>query len=209
MFFISKCSGDMIISYMEVHTIFCTRMNLTKKCNVIRFRGNEKYWKHAHGDDIQDALSPTAAIVWFISYETIYLNKSWCLILDVDGCFIYFFRKELFIGIFIFSIWLPKWPLKVTWLSSLSLVQIQVLYISNILWEFHNNMLNGLKIVCVDPIYPQYSGGFETCLALRYWFFEVLGSESVKCILLVPNLRPRFYCCWSTRNVQLAWRPSI
>ena len=24
------------------------------------------------------------------------------------------------------------------------------------------------------------SGVLETCLALRYWFFEVLGSESVK-----------------------------
>ena len=26
MFFISKCSGDIIISYMEVYAIFCTRM---------------------------------------------------------------------------------------------------------------------------------------------------------------------------------------
>ena len=37
-----------------------------------------------------------------------------------------------------------------------------------------------LEILSVEPIYPQYSGVFETCLALRYWFFEVLGSESVK-----------------------------
>ena len=37
-----------------------------------------------------------------------------------------------------------------------------------------------MEILCVEPIYPQYSGVFETCLALRYWFFEVLGSESVK-----------------------------
>ena len=36
-----------------------------------------------------------------------------------------------------------------------------------------------LKILSVEPIYPQYSGILETCLALRYWFFEVLGSESV------------------------------
>ena len=36
-----------------------------------------------------------------------------------------------------------------------------------------------LEILCVEPIYPQYSGVLETCLALRYWFFEVLGSESV------------------------------
>ena len=26
-------------------------------CNVIRFRGNQKYRKHVHGDYIQDALS--------------------------------------------------------------------------------------------------------------------------------------------------------
>ena len=37
-------------------------------------------------------------------------------------------------------------------------------------------------MLCVEPIYPQYSGVLETCLALRYWFFEVLGSESVKAI---------------------------
>ena len=37
-----------------------------------------------------------------------------------------------------------------------------------------------LEELCVEPIYPQYSGVLETCLALRYWFFEVLGSESVK-----------------------------
>ena len=37
-----------------------------------------------------------------------------------------------------------------------------------------------LEILCVEPIYSQYSGDIETCLALRYWFFEVLGSESVK-----------------------------
>ena len=37
-----------------------------------------------------------------------------------------------------------------------------------------------LEILSVEPIYPQYSGVLETCLALRYLFFEVLGSESVK-----------------------------
>ena len=36
-----------------------------------------------------------------------------------------------------------------------------------------------LEIPGVEPIYPEYSGVIETCLALRYWFFEVLGSESV------------------------------
>ena len=39
-----------------------------------------------------------------------------------------------------------------------------------------------LEILCVEPIYPQYSGVLEICLALRYWFFEVLGSESVKAL---------------------------
>ena len=33
-----------------------------------------------------------------------------------------------------------------------------------------------LEILCVEPIYPQYSGVLETCFD---WFFEVLGSESV------------------------------
>ena len=37
-----------------------------------------------------------------------------------------------------------------------------------------------LEILCNEPTYPQYSGILVTCLALRYWFFEVLGSESVK-----------------------------
>ena len=36
------------------------------------------------------------------------------------------------------------------------------------------------EILCVEPIYPQYLGVLETLLVLRYWFFEVLGSESVK-----------------------------
>ena len=36
-----------------------------------------------------------------------------------------------------------------------------------------------LVILCVEPIYPQYSGVLETCLALRYRFFAVLCSESV------------------------------
>ena len=38
-----------------------------------------------------------------------------------------------------------------------------------------------LEILCVESIYPRYSGVLETCLALRYcFFFEVLDSESVK-----------------------------
>ena len=55
---------------------------------------------------------------------------------------------------------------------------------SNILATFCENFtVNGcmvLELLCVEPICPQYSGVLETCVALRYWFFEVLGSESVK-----------------------------
>ena len=53
-----------------------------------------------------------------------------------------------------------------------------------------------LEILCVEPIYPQYSGVLETCLALRYWFFEVFGSESVNSMGVkdhwsMANLDPR------------------
>ena len=34
-----------------------------KNCNIIRFRGNKIYRKHVHGDDVQDALSPSTAIL--------------------------------------------------------------------------------------------------------------------------------------------------
>ena len=37
----------------------------TKFCNVISFRENQKYRKHVHGDDIQDALSHSTAIFGF------------------------------------------------------------------------------------------------------------------------------------------------
>ena len=91
MFFISKCSGDILISYIWN---FLYKNGLYKKnCNVIRFRGNQKYRKHVHEDDIQDALSPSTATFLFISDETIYKNKSLCLILDVDGCFINFLHE--------------------------------------------------------------------------------------------------------------------
>ena len=39
-----------------------------------------------------------------------------------------------------------------------------------------------LEILYVEPIYPQYSGVLETILALKYWFFEVPGSESVNTV---------------------------
>ena len=57
-----------------------------------------------------------------------------------------------------------------------------------------------LEILCVEPIYPQYSGVLSTCLTLRYWFFEVLGSESVNIKTNVvgtqktlPYKRPKTY----------------
>ena len=62
LFFISKCSGDLIVSYMKVYAIFCTIMDYTIFSNVIRFRGNRKYRNRVHVDDIQDALSPSTAI---------------------------------------------------------------------------------------------------------------------------------------------------
>ena len=34
------------------------------------------------------------------------------------------------------------------------------------------------------------------------------ATGGLKCILLVPNLCPRFCCCWSTKIVQLAWKLS-
>ena len=48
----------------------------------------------------------------------------------------------------------------------------------------------------------QQNHHLRTDSSLSHW------GGGVKCILLVPNLRPRFCCCWSTRNVQLTWRPS-
>ena len=52
-----------MISYMEVYAIFLANKEFTKHvCNVIRFRGNQKYQRHVHGADIQDALSPSTAI---------------------------------------------------------------------------------------------------------------------------------------------------
>ena len=34
-----------------------------------------------------------------------------------------------------------------------------------------------LEILCVEPIYPRYSGVLVTCLALRYWFFRCLAEK--------------------------------
>ena len=57
-----KCSGDILISYMEVYAFFLQEWTLQKNCNVIRFLGNQKYQKTIHGNDIKDALSRSTAI---------------------------------------------------------------------------------------------------------------------------------------------------
>ena len=54
-----------------------------------------------------------------------------------------------------------------------------------------------LEIICVEPMYPQYSGVLETCLALRYCFFEVLGSENVKVICTHIFSNPPFFLDWN------------
>ena len=58
-----------------------------------------------------------------------------------------------------------------------------------------------LEILCVEPINPQYSGVLETCVALRYWFFEVLGSESVN-LSTVPRVHPS---CKRSRKFRVGW----
>ena len=58
LFYISKCSGDIIISYMEDYANFLYKKGLYKNvCNVIRFR-DIKQRKHVEGNDIQDAIKP-------------------------------------------------------------------------------------------------------------------------------------------------------
>ena len=64
--------------------------------NVIKFCGRQKQRKHVQGNDIQDALSPSTAIFLFIFDETIkYQSKSLCLILGVDGWFIFCLHKTV------------------------------------------------------------------------------------------------------------------
>ena len=62
----------------------------------------------------------------------------------------------------------------------LLLVQIKFYILAVICESFTVIGCMVLEILSVGPIYPHYTGVRETCLALRYWFFEVLGSESVK-----------------------------
>ena len=82
----------MIIWHMEGYAISCTRINFTKDvCNVIRFCGNQNNENMSKGMTYGTKLSPSPAIFSFISdYKIKYLNKLLCLILGVDGCFIFF-----------------------------------------------------------------------------------------------------------------------
>ena len=62
---------------MKVEAIFCTRMDFTKLFVMsLDFAEIKNIEKHVHGDDIQDASSPSTAIFLFICDETIYQNKS-------------------------------------------------------------------------------------------------------------------------------------
>ena len=82
------------------------------------------------------------------------------------------------LSFFAFSVWLSKWPPTVTWLFSLLLVQMKVYKLATFCENFTAIGRIVLEILCVEPIYPQYSEVFETCLALRYWFFvnHLLGK---------------------------------
>ena len=60
---------------MKVDAIFCTRIDFTRMFVMSLDFAEKKYRKHVHGDDIQDALSPSTAIFGFNSDETIYQNK--------------------------------------------------------------------------------------------------------------------------------------
>ena len=65
----------MVISYMEAYTIFCKRMDCIKifvmSLDFVEIKKN-----HVDRDDIQGTFSPSTAIFWFISDDTIYQNKS-------------------------------------------------------------------------------------------------------------------------------------
>ena len=62
-----------------------------------------------------------------------------------------------------------------------------------------------LGILCVEPIYHQYSGVLETGLALRYWFFEVLGSESFKMILNSERVKTCLFLRFKFPFLRLPW----
>ena len=42
--------------------------------------------------------------------------------------------------------------------------------------------------------------------ALNRQAAKATREAMLKCILLVQNIRPIVWCCWSTKNVKLAWR---
>ena len=70
MIVISKYSGGIIISFMEVCAIFCTRMDFTKlfvmSLDFADVKNNENV--SCHGNDIQDALKGTATLMISVFY---------------------------------------------------------------------------------------------------------------------------------------------
>ena len=71
MFVISKCSGDTIISYMEVYAIFCERIDFDKIFVMSLDFAHVKTTLTCARNDIHDLLSPSTALFLFISDETI------------------------------------------------------------------------------------------------------------------------------------------
>ena len=61
-FYVKMFRGHNNIVYRGIRKFLYKKRLLQNVCNVIRFRGNQKFRKHVHGDDIQDALSPSTAI---------------------------------------------------------------------------------------------------------------------------------------------------
>ena len=83
---------DIIISYIEEYAIFCTGIDFTEMFVMsLDFRDVKNNENMSTEIKHTDELSPSMAIFLFISDETIkYQNRSKCLILGVDGCFIFF-----------------------------------------------------------------------------------------------------------------------
>ena len=60
-----------------------------------------------------------------------------------------------------------------------------------------------VEILCVEPIYPQYSGVIETCFALRYWFFRCLAAKVLKHVYIYcyQSNVTKLYKVWLTSHV--------
>ena len=63
LFFILKCSEDLIISYAKVNANFCRIMHFTKMFVMsLDFADAKNNQRHVQGNDIQDELSLSTAI---------------------------------------------------------------------------------------------------------------------------------------------------